>query len=408
MKHIESLKKYADVIVQTGLNVQPGDIVNIVGEVEAIELMRLVNEKAYERGAKKVLVDIHDSKIFVDKMKYETAESLSEVPEFHKLRNQYLEDEKVSMLYIKSDSPELLKDIDADKVMKRQIALSEASKSLGLSRMRYNQNWLIIGYPSEDWAKLVFPELEASEAVEQLLDAILKTVRVDHEDPVASWTEHAKFLKDRAKWLSDYNFEKLVYTAPGTNLEIGLIDGSQWAGGGHVNKDGFDIQVNMPTEEVFNSPNYREVNGTVSNTLPLSVNGQIVDNFSLTFKDGVVVEYKAEKGYETLKNLLETDEGAKRLGEVALVPVDSPISNSGILFYNTLFDENASCHIAIGKAYPGPVPGASEMNEEQVDAVGLNQSLIHVDFMIGSKDLNIDGVTRDGQVIPVFRNGNWA
>lgn len=312
------------------------------------------------------------------------------------------------MLYIHATSLEGMKDADPEKLMTANRAGRAAAEALSASRMRYDQNWCIVGYPSAEWAALVFPELSEEEAFEKLLDYILKTVRVDQEDPVNAWAEHSRFLKSRAKWLSDYNFDKLIYRAPGTELEIGLIDGAVWAGGGHVNSKGIDIKVNMPTEEVFTSPDYRRVNGTVSNTLPLSYSGQIVDNFKLTFKDGVVVDFEAEQGYDVLKELLETDEGSNRLGEAALVPVDSPISNSGILYYNTLFDENASCHIAIGKAYPGPLLGASEMTESEQDEAGLNHSLIHVDFMIGSKALDIDGVTRDGQIIPVFRNGNWA
>ncbi|TDL98028.1 aminopeptidase [Macrococcus brunensis] len=407
-KFEEKIKKYAETIAKVGLNVQPEETVVVVSDIAALDLVRAVTEACYELGAKRVITDLSDIQLTLTHSKHQTVQTLEEILPQVEAKNAYYLSEKASMLYIHATSPEALKDAETEKVMAANRAARAASADLSASRMRYDQNWCIVGYPSPEWAALVFPELSVEEAEEKLMDYILKTVRVDQPDPVAAWDEHSKFLKSRAKWLSDYNFDRLKYTAPGTDLEIGLIDGARFTGGGHKNAKGVDIRVNMPTEEVFTSPDYRRVNGVVSNTLPLSYNGQIVDDFKLTFKDGVVTDFEAAKGYDVLKELLESDEGARRLGEAALVPVDSPISNSGILYYNTLFDENASCHIAIGKAYPGPVPGATAMSKEEQDAVGLNDSVIHVDFMIGSKELDIDGITRDGEVIPVFRQGNWV
>ncbi|TDM12996.1 aminopeptidase [Macrococcus bovicus] len=409
MKNVEEkIKKYAETIAKVGLNVQPEETVVVVSDIAALDLVRAVTAMCYELGAKRVITDLSDIQLTLAHAKHQTVQTLEEILPQIEAKNAYYLAEKASMLYIHATSPEALKDAATEKVMAANRAARAASAELGASRMRYDQNWCIVGYPSPEWAALLFPDLPVEEAEEKLLDYILQAVRVDQQDPVAAWDAHSRFLKSRAQWLSDYNFDRLKYTAPGTDLEIGLIDGSRFTGGGHKNTKGLDIRVNMPTEEVFTSPDYRRVNGVVSNTLPLSYNGQIVDDFKLTFKDGVVTDFEARQGYEVLKELLESDEGARRLGEAALVPVDSPISNSGILYYNTLFDENASCHIAIGKAYPGPVPGATEMTEEEQDAVGLNDSVIHVDFMIGSKDLDIDGITRDGEVIPVFREGNWV
>ncbi|GGB06629.1 aminopeptidase [Macrococcus hajekii] len=407
-KFEEQIKKYAEVIAKVGLNVQQGETVAIVSDIRALDLVRAVTESCYTLGAKRVLTELSDTDLTLQHAKHQTVETLEEILPQVKAKNNFYLEEKISMLYIHATSPEALKEADTDKMMAANRSAREAAAELSASRMKYDQNWCIVGYPSAEWAALVFPELPVAEAEEKLMDYILKTVRVDQPDPVAAWDEHSKFLKSRAKWLSDYNFDRLKYTAPGTDLEIGLIDGARFTGGGHKNRKGLDIRVNMPTEEVFTSPDYRRVNGVVSNTLPLSYNGQLVDRFKLTFKEGVVTDFEAEQGYDVLAELLATDEGARRLGEAALVPVDSPISNSGILYYNTLFDENASCHIAIGKAYPGPVLGASDMSDEEQDALGLNHSLIHVDFMIGSDQLDIDGITREGQIVPVFRQGNWV
>lgn len=407
-KFEQHINKYAQVIAEVGLNVQKDDIVVIKSDVRALDLIRATSKAAYQLGAKKVITDLSDTNLTLLDLEHQSVETLRDIPDYVKSKNDYYLNEKVSMLFIHATSPSAMKDANPEKLNESMKAAREVSHELSASRMKYDQNWTIVGYPSVDWAKVVFPELSEEEAFDKLMHHILSTVRVDQEDPVAAWAEHSKFLKSRAKWLTDYNFDKLVYKAHGTDLEIGLIDGGRFTGGGHKNKKGLDIKVNMPTEEVFTSPDYRRVNGVVSNTLPLSYGGTIIDNFKLTFKDGVVVDFEAQEGYDVLEELLNTDEGARRLGEAALVPVDSPISNSGILYYNTLFDENASCHIAIGKAYPGPIPGANDMTEEEQDKIGLNHSLTHVDFMIGSKDLNIDGITRDGKTVPVFRNGNWV
>ncbi|HET7616529.1 MAG TPA: aminopeptidase, partial [Bacillales bacterium] len=241
-----------------------------------------------------------------------------------------------------------------------------------------------------------------------LWDTVFKMTRADREDPVAAWDEHQKSLNEKVEYLNRKKFAKLHYLAPGTDLTIAFPEGHKWVGGGSPNEDGVDFIANIPTEEVFTLPLKTGVNGTVSNTKPLNYSGNLIDHFSLTFENGRIVDFDAEQGKDTLKRLIETDEGSHYLGEVALVPNDSPISQSGLIFFNTLYDENASCHLAIGKAYPSSLEGGSKMDAEELEQQGANSSLAHVDFMIGSDKLDIDGITKDGDVEPLFREGNWV
>ena len=270
-------------------------------------------------------------------------------------------------------------------------------------------SWTIASYPSADWAKLVFPdEANTDIAQEKLLDAILKTVRVDKTDPVKAWEEHRQNLTEKAEFLNNKNFVALHYTSKGTDLTVGLPKNHIWVAAGSKNAKGADFLPNMPTEEVFTAGDRDHADGYVSNKKPLSYQGNIIDNFKLTFKDGKVVDFEAEQGYEILKQLLDTDEGSRRIGEVALVPNDSPISNSGLLYYQTLFDENASNHLALGAAYPTTLKDGTKMTEEELEKAHINQSISHVDFMIGDAEMDIDGILEDGTRVPVFRKGNWA
>ncbi|KTT85687.1 aminopeptidase, partial [Mammaliicoccus sciuri] len=317
-------------------------------------------------------------------------------------------DRKAAFLSIVSSSPDSLKDADPNKIRKSMAANGKAFKDYMVAVQSDRMSWCVASYPSVGWAKMMFPELSDDEAVNKLLETILKTVRIDQEDPVKAWEEHDHLLHEKADYLNNKKYKALHYKSAGTDLTIELPDGQYWSGASSVNSKGNSFVANMPTEEVFTAPHKNGVNGTVSNTLPLSYSGNIIDDFTLTFKDGVVVDYKAGVGEEILKSILETDEGSKRLGEVALVPVDSPISNMNTLFYNTLFDENASCHIALGSAYAFCIEGGKDMSAEQLAENGLNDSTTHVDFMIGSKDLSIDGILENGEKEPVFRDGNWA
>jgi aminopeptidase len=269
--------------------------------------------------------------------------------------------------------------------------------------------WSIVAYPTIAWAKKVLPGKPAGAAQELLMKEILRVSRVTgNTDPVAAWADHNRKLHEAKDFMNEQKFRSLIYQAAGTDLTIDLPDGHIWCGGSEPSEAGVPFNANIPTEEVFTLPDKRGVNGTVSGTMPLNYNGQVIDRFSLTFKDGAVAEFKAEKGEEVLSHLLDTDEGSRRLGEVALVPHHSPVSESGLIFYNTLFDENASCHLALGKAYPTCIEGGSGLDEDGLDRAGVNSSIAHVDFMVGSAHLNIDGVKQDGTKIPVFRNGAWV
>ncbi|MBM7570532.1 aminopeptidase [Aquibacillus albus] len=402
-------EKYAELALRTGVNLQKGQALVINSSIEGVEFTRVVVRKAYELGAKNVHINWTDDEITL--LKYENApeEVLTTIPQWQVDKHLYYAEDGAALLAIRSTNPDLLKDINPGRVAKATKAGAEAMKEFRKYTMNDRIPWSIISIPTGDWAQKIFPDKTKEEAIESLWDQIFKIVRVDKEDPVAAWDEHNKTLRKAREFLNKRQYKKLVFKSEGTDITFELPEGHIWKGGSaKLAGTDIDFNPNMPTEEVFTMPHKYGVNGTVSSTKPLNYGGNVIDNFSLTFKDGKVVDYKAEQGYETLKHLLETDDGSSRLGELALVPHESPISQSGLIFYNTLFDENASCHIALGKAYPTNLKGGSEMNEEELDKHGVNDSLTHVDFMIGSADLNIDGVTADGKSEPVFRDGTWA
>lgn len=404
----EQLKKYADVLVHIGLNVQQDEILFVDCDIDVAPLARLVTESAYNRGAKLVKVNYSDGEITKLNYHHQTKDTLSEVPDYIKEELRYITDEKVAYLKIMSENPDLLKAVDQEKILTRQRAMIPVQETMQKNFSSFVQTWVIAAYPSVEWAEMVFPDLTEEAAVSALLDAILKAVRIDDEDPVQGWKQHIANLTKRADWLTDKGFDALHYKAPGTDLTVGLLKGGQWVKAQKTNKKGTDIIVNMPTEEVYSSPDFRRVNGYVSNSLPLSLNGKIVDGFKLTFKDGVVTDYEAEQGFDALQALLDIDQGAKQLGEIAIVPVNSPIYETGLLFYNTLFDENASCHLALGSSFAEVLAEAEDKTDEERTAMGLNDSHTHVDFMIGSEQLDIDGIYADGKREPVFRSGRWA
>ncbi|TFU60918.1 aminopeptidase [Jeotgalicoccus nanhaiensis] len=404
----DKLYKYAELLVDVGINITDGKRLYIRATADALPLVRLVTKIAYERGSKEVKVSLSDDTIARLNATYRTEEELAVIHDFQVAERMYYSDEKAGFLSIISSSPELLKDVSPKKLQAMQVANGQAFKEFSSRTQSDFHSWCVAGYPSVEWARLVYPELSDDDAVNALLELILYTVRADVSNPVEAWIEHDKTLHSKVDYLNDKQFTALRYEAPGTDLTIGLPENHLWAGASSTDSNGDSFMANMPTEEVFTAPDKNRVNGYVSNTLPLSHGGNIIDDFKLTFKDGEVVEYTAEKGYEILKNIISTDAGAKRLGEVALVPFDSPISNKGILFYNTLFDENASCHIALGSAYAFSLQGGKEMSREELDRAGLNDSITHVDFMIGSEKLNIYGVDKDGNETPVFIEGNWA
>jgi aminopeptidase len=401
-------EKYAELALRTGVNLQKGQALMINAPIEGADFTRVVVRKAYEMGAKNVHINWSDDELTL--LKYENVpdDVLIDVPQWRVDMHDSFAEDGAAVLNIRSTNPDLLKDIDPARVAKATKASSEAMKNFRKYTMNDKIAWSIISIPTGDWAQKIFPDKSEEEAVERLWEAIVKIVRVDQDDPVAAWEEHNATLKTAREVLNEKNYQKLIFKAPGTDLGLELPEGHIWKGGAAETEGGVTFNPNMPTEEVFSLPHKYGVNGTVASTKPLNYGGSLIDNFSLTFKDGKVVDFTAEQGEDTLKHLLDTDEGARRLGEVALVPHESPVSQSGLVFYNTLFDENASCHIALGKAYPTNLKGGSSMDEEALDQHGVNDSLTHVDFMIGSEKLDIDGVKADGTTEAVFRNGTWA
>ncbi|MEG6584707.1 aminopeptidase [Dendrosporobacter sp. 1207_IL3150] len=403
------LEKYARLIVKTGVNIQKDQILVINAPIECAEFTRLIAQTAYQEGARDVVINWKDELFSKIRFLQAPEEVFEEFPEWQ--RQFYLSylHKGAAFLSISASDPELLKDVNPDRVAKAQktgsIALQEYREKL----MSNKNAWCVISIPTKSWAKKVFPNLPEGEAIAKLWEAIFEVVRVTSVDPVAAWEEHKTNLKKSMDLLNSHSFKYLQYkNAAGTDLKIELPEDHIWLGGAEATPEGLEFIANMPTEEVFTLPKKTGVNGKVVSSKPLNYNGNLIDEFTLEFKDGKIVEYTAKKGYEVLKNLVETDEGSCYLGEVALVPFNSPISRLNILFYNTLFDENASCHLAIGKAYPVCIKDSEKMSKEELLENGVNDSLVHEDFMIGTSDLEIVGITADGKEIAVFKNGNFS
>jgi aminopeptidase len=404
----QKLEKYASLAVQVGVNVQKGQTLVVNAPLEAAPLVRKIAKKAYEVGAKHVYVEWNDEELTYIKFKHAPDEAFLEYPMWRAKGMEQLAEEGAAFLSIYSPNPDLLKDIDPKRIAAANKTASKALSNYRSALMADKNCWSLISVPTPGWAKKIFPDVSEEEAISKLWDAIFHVTRIDTDDPVQAWQQHNDQLAKIVDYLNNKQYKQLIYEAPGTNLTIELVENHVWHGGAAVSQSGIRFNPNIPTEEVYTMPHKDGVNGIVRNTKPLNYNGNLIDGFTLTFKDGKVVDFSAEKGYEILKHLLDTDEGARRLGEVALVPHQSPISASNLIFYNTLFDENAACHLALGKAYPTNIKDGTAMSKEELAEHGVNDSLIHEDFMIGSAELNIDGVTKDGKREPIFRNGNWA
>ncbi|MBO2942950.1 aminopeptidase [Paenibacillus sp. F411] len=402
------LDKYAELAVKVGVNIQQGQTLVVHAPVESADFTRSIAAKAYEAGARLVKVYWNDEAL--TRMQYEHASDdvFTEQPKWFAGEITELVENGAAVLHILAENPDLLKGIDAERIANYYKTRGEALKQYRAYQQADKFSWCLIAVPSPAWAAKVFPEAPDAEQMERLWKAIFHTVRIDQEAPVEAWKQHLDVLNQKSTVLNAKQYKALHYTAPGTDLTIELPKGHIWAQGDSINEQGHTFVANMPTEEVFTAPLKSGVHGKVSSTKPLSYAGNIINHFSLTFEEGKVVSFTAEEGYETLGRLLNMDEGARYLGEVALVPHQSPISESGILYFNTLFDENASNHLAIGSAYAFCLEGGKQMSQEELTEAGLNTSVTHVDFMIGSADMNIDGITHDGRKEPVFRNGNWA
>ncbi|WP_424765526.1 aminopeptidase [Paenibacillus sp. sgz302251] len=404
----EQLENYATLAVKIGVNVQQGQTVVVMAPISSAPLVRLIASKAYAAGAKNVYVEYNDEELSRIKFKQAPEEAFSEYPMWRaKAWEEYVE-MGAAFIQIYSPNPDLLNDVDPNRVATASKTASTALSSYRGSLMKHTNAWTLISYATPEWAAKVFPDMTTEEAVQKLWERIIDATRIGLEDPIQAWKDHNAKLLHMVELLNKKRYKQLQYEAPGTSLTVELPEGHIWLGGSKANAKGIYFNPNMPTEEVFTMPHKDGVNGVVRSTKPLNYNGQVISGFTLTFKEGKVIDYSAEQGYEALSHLLNTDQGARHLGEIALVPNDSPISNSNVIFLNTLYDENASCHLALGQAYPVNLNGGTKMSPEELLAHGANRSLTHEDFMIGSSDMNIDGVTQDGTREPIFRDGNWA
>jgi aminopeptidase len=404
----KNLEKYAELAVKVGVNIQPSQTLVVNATLDAAEFIRLVVKKAYESGAHNVIVNWNDDT--VTRTKYDLApdEAFLEYPVWRAKEMDELAEKGAAFMSVVSQSPDLLSGVNPERISNFNKAAGKALANYRKAAQSDKVSWTVIAAPSPAWAAMVFPDEPSENQVNKLWDAIFKATRVDVENPVEAWKKHDETLHEKVAYLNERRYQKLHYTAPGTDLTIELPEKHIWVGAGSINEKGFEFMANMPTEEVFTVPLKTGVNGTVASTKPLSYAGNIIDRFSITFENGRIVGYQAEQGEEILKRLVETDEGSHYLGEVALVPYNSPISQSNVLFFNTLFDENASNHLAIGSAYAFCIEGGKKMSSEELAENGLNESLTHVDFMIGSPEMDIDGITADGKTEPIFRAGNWA
>lgn len=407
----ELLNKYAAFTVQVGVNVQKGQTLIIRCPVEGAYFGRACMEAAYKAGARDVVIRWEDEKAARIRMELGEEEALSETKPYE-LRSylDYAESEGgCCLLAIHASDPEIFKGLDTAKINRVSLAKQEAMKSWREYTMKDRVQWCVVAIPTPAWAASVFPDMPEDEAQEKLWSAIFDVCRVTGGDLVSAWKEHvAKTSACRDK-LNELQLESIHMTsANGTDLTVGLAEGHTWEGACSKAENGAVFIANVPTEEVFTAPHRERVNGVVKGTKPYVYNGQLIEGFSVTFKDGIVVDYSAEKNAELLGQLLDSDEGARRIGEIALVPASSPINRSGLLFYNTLFDENAACHIAFGAGYPTTVKGGAAMTTEELLACGVNDSAIHEDVMVGAEDMTITGLTKSGETVTIFENGEWA
>ena len=401
------MRSYAKLIVRVGANVQKGQEVRVFASLDQPEFIKMLVEECYKAGASRVTVDWNYPELTKLSARYMKLRDLSETREWEKARMQDMVDHLPVRIFIKSEDPDGLRGINPKyfKAFAEKVKVSKPYRDA----INNKHQWCIAAVPGEAWAKKVHPELSKRAAVEQLWKDILYTARADGEDPIADWEEHNRDLKARSKYLNDLHLRELRYhSANGTDFKVGLIPTAEFHAGRDKTMQGVVYDPNMPTEEVFTSPDRRTAEGIVYATKPLSYQGQLIENFSVRFEKGRAVEVKAEKGQDVLEQIISMDEGCHYLGECALVPKESPIHQSGLLFYNTLFDENAACHLALGFGFDECVKGFENMTKEELYEIGVNDAGNHTDFMIGSDDLSIDGVDEHDNVHPIFRNGTWA
>ncbi len=406
----EMLQKYARLAVRSGANIQKGQLMVLNVSVDCADFARLCVEEAYKAGAGEVQVNWNDEQCSRLRFEYESDETLTAIAPWRVEQKKNNVERGCCYLYIDSDTPGLLSHIPSERLQAAGIAQRKAMEPYKYYTMANHGQWCIVAYPTTAWAKKVFPGVADDAALEKLWNAVLMSMRITPDnDPVAEWAGHNKALAENAQRLNDYGFRSLhLKNSLGTDLTVKLVPNHVWAGGGSDTQGGVFFNPNMPTEEVFSMPLKSGVDGKVFSSKPLCYQGKMIDGFWLTFRDGKVIDYGAAEGLDALKSLVEFDEGSAYLGEIALVPYRSPISMSGVLFLNTLFDENASCHLALGEAYPENVKGGAEMTKEQLAAAGANDSMEHCDFMFGTADLTIVGTTQEGNEITVFQDGGFS
>lgn len=401
------LRSYANLIAKTGVNVQKGQEVVITADLDQPEFVKMVVEECYKLGASKVIVNWGYQPLAKIHTRYVSMKTLAKVEKWEEERMAHYAEVLPCRIYLESEDPDGLKGIDQKKFTFARQSIYKVFKPYR-DKMENRYQWCIAAVPGEKWAKKLFPELSKKQAIEKLWEKILMTSRVT-EDPIQAWNDHNKELIEHCKYLTDLGIESLHYqTSNGTDFTVGMIPQGRFQGGGELDRQGIYFNPNIPTEECFTSPMKGKAEGIVYATKPLSYQGELIDKFWIRFKDGKAVEWDAEQGKDLLTKMITMDEGAAYLGECALVPYDSPINNSGILFYNTLFDENAVCHLAIGRGFNDCIKDFEKYSDEECKEMGINDSLIHVDFMIGSPDLSITAKCRDGRTVKIFENGNWA
>jgi len=404
----ENLNKYAELLVKTGINIQKGQTLVINSPIKGSDFVKKIAKQAYEAGAKNVHVEYSDEDLSLIKYMNAPNEAFKEYPKWKADGFAQMASDNYAFLSLSGSNPDLFKNVDPEKIAAANKAHGEAMAVFRKHISNSTVSWCVAAIATKEWSQKVFPDSRPQEAQMKLWDNIFQATRADTAEPVKAWNEHLEELNKKLTFLNNNPIQSLHYVGKGTDLVVELPKNHIWMGGGEDNAKGVYFIANMPTEEIFTMPLKTGVNGYVSSTKPLSYGGNLIDHFTLTFKDGRIVDFSAKEGYEALAKLIKTDEGSHYLGEVALVPHDSPVSNTNIIFYNTLFDENASCHFAIGSAYPTNIEGGAHMSDDELEAHGVNTSISHVDFMVGSPEINIEATMINGEKKMILEKGNWA
>jgi aminopeptidase len=404
----QMLKNYADLMIHTGLNVRAGQKVLIRAPIQAAPVVQMAAASAYQAGARLVDVVYSDEQVTLARFQHAPRDSFEEFPAWQTNLLEEYSANGDAILNIYAEDPDLLKGQDQELISTALKTASKHRQGYSVYIQRNATNWLVVSVPIPSWAAKVFPDLPADQQVPRLWDAIFEVCRLKQEDPISAWAAHVNRLQKRTAYMNEKRYTELHYTGPGTDLRLGLPEGHLWKSGRNPAENGIEFIANLPTEEIFTLPHRERAEGHIAASRPLNYGGTLIEDFSLTFENGKVVRVSARQGEALLQKMVETDEHAGRLGEVALLPHSSPISQSGILFYNTLFDENASSHLALGAAYQFTLQGGGQLSKEEFVARGGNHSLIHVDFMVGSAEMDIDATTPDGEVEPLMRSGEWA